>query len=1029
MGLLCRASPYFTFNLGIMNIDKRIGNHLHSIKGLISESLTPIVEKPLTNLEQWLASYINLSQKHIEELEGFEDEEDSIRILLEHIRFRNDMLTALDGWIGDRISLNPKQCLDTFDDEFFRFIKKLPRHWVANQPEERFYPIATDGSREKLIKLLKRVGFWLYSTPTKSGNLVRKIFKKSAKETPPWKQKIPIRKLSSWYFGNLFLHQFIDIADEAYKQSALLANEMWMVDDELYEHINKFALNEINREEFTQGWKDIHQKKLRSIKRKVTLHRTRLVKLLTEGLNSFDEQFVQQVKIGGTLEFKSFKHREARRKRDLSRIKKRYTNQLNNRLNTLYILADDWKFNQEIYVLTTNAQKAGLHFKYRLQGKAEVVGEPLAKIPEFIAKVKESIELKDLDEFKKSVQLLKYNAGKVLINGIISEITNTLFKQDFPLIIDEAESKLLSDLGEMTQQRILVEGFDPSQAYPSKALSSISANELIEFEMTEELKRAAKNIKTHSIDELEQIRLQLDDLGRIVLFNLETSLVILDEQGAEGLQASLDNALSGMERAANKYEDLRNGFKQFIDELQKDFGAAVEEFSNSLFELTDNSTVEKIKYRIAKARAIRRGQRVAKAVRLIVLRSISKAVSTYRLTNQKVNKSIGYLKGKLGIQHTAKDISIEVSEFLVKSEQAFQSLPFVYRRLFVNEPLKDETFYFERTTETKALGQAYEKWQAGSFMPVLIVGEMGSGISSFCEMFFENQLNPKPLIKTVTLSERIVSQEQLLNQLGLSIRGTGFASAQEFTGFATQQEPFIVYLDKLHLLYIRQPGGFKSLKHLFELMSSTSKSIFWVCTSGLYPSQYLNKSIGLYGYFPLVIRMDNLNAEEIESIIMLRHKTSGYYLNFKPSGIDLSTRSFVKMNPEQQQAYLKDKFFDMLNGFTRSNIAFALQLWIRSIDKIEENTCHINSLDGVDFSFIQNLQQDVVFGLHGLILHEKLEAQELANVLNINARQAKLMLMRLSDRGIVVENGRFFSVHPLLYRQTVQLLKDKNLIH
>lgn len=1012
-----------------MNIDKRIGNHLQSIKGLVSDNLAPIVEKPLTNLEVWLATYINLSQKHIEELEGFEDEEDSIRILLEHIRFRKDMLTVLDEWIGDRVSLNHKQCLSSFEDEFFKFIKKLPKHWVTNQAEERFYPMVNDGLREKLIKFLKRSGFWFYSIPTKTGNLFRRIFKKSAKETPPWRQKIPIRKLTSWYFGNHFLHKFIDIADEAYKQSALLAHEMWMVDDELYEHINRFALNQISREEFTQGWKNVHQKKLRSIKRKVTSQRTKLIKSLNEGLNSIDEHFVRQVRIGGTLEFKSLKHREAKRKRDLSKIKKRYTNQLNNRFNTLYILADDWKFNQEIYVLTANAQKAGLHFKYRLQGKAEVAGEPLAKIPEFIARIKESIELKELDDFKKSIQLLKYNAGKVLLNGIIGEITDTLFKQNFPLIIDEAESKLLSDLGKMTQQRILVEGFDPSQAYPSKALSSISANELIEFEMTEKLKKRLKNIKTRSIDELEQIRLQLDDLGRIVLFNLETSLVILDEQGAEGLQASLDNALAGMERAANKYEDLRDGFNKFIDELQNDFGSAVEEFTNALFELTDNATVEKIKYRIAKARAIRRGQRVAKAVKLTVLRSTSKAASTYRLANQKVNKSIGYLKDKLGIQPIAKDISIEVSEFLVRSEQAFQSLPFVYRRLFVNEPLKDETFYFERTTETKALGQAYAKWQAGSFMPVLIVGERGSGISSFCEMFFENQLNPKPTIKTLTLSERIVSQEQLLNQLGLSLRGAAFASAQEFIGFATQQEPFIVYLDKLHLLYIRQPGGFKSIKHLFELMSSTSKNIFWICTSGLYPSQYLNKSIGLYGYFPLVIRMDNLNAEEIESIIMLRHKTSGYYLNFKPSRIDLSTRSFVKMNTEQQQNFLKDKFFDMLNGFTRSNIAFALQLWIRSIDKIEENTCHINSLDGVDFSFIHALQQDVVFGLHSLILHEKLEAQELANVLNINPRQAKLMLMRLSDRGIVVENGRFFSVHPLLYRQTVQLLKDKNLIH
>jgi hypothetical protein len=1012
-----------------MNIDKRIDNHLQNIKGLVSDNLAPIVEKPLTNLEVWLASYINLSQKHIEELEGFEDEEDSIRILLEHIRFRNDMLTALDEWIGDRISLSRKQCLGAFDDELFKFIKKLPKHWVTNQAEERFKPIPSDEFREKLIKLLKRLGFWFYSTPTRTGNLFRKIFKKSAKQTPRWKQRIPIRKLSSWYFGNHFLHKFIDIADEAYKQSALLANEMWKVDNELYEHINKFALNEINKEEFTQGWKDTHQKKLRSIKRKVTSQRTKLVKLLDEGLNSIDEHFVQQAKIGGTLEFKSFKHREAKRKRDLSKIKKRYTNQLNNRFNTLYILADDWKFNQEIYVLTTNAQKAGLHFKYRLQGKAEVVGEPLAKIPEFIAKIKESIELKDLDEFKKSIQLLKYNAGKILINGIIGEITDTLFKQDFPLIIDDAESKLLSDLGKMTQQRILVEGFDPSQAYPSKALGSISANQLIEFEMTDSVQKSVKTIKLEALETLEKIRLQLDELGRMVMFGLDTSLVILNEKGGDALPESIENAISGIERANSKYKDLSQNFSDFINSLQNNFGEAVNEFSQSLIELTNNSTVEKIRYRIAKAKAIRKGQLIIKHIKNIVPSVKHWVLKMRKLISIKSIKSIGYVKNKLGIQKIAKEISVEISEFLTKSDLSFKKLPFVYRRLFVNEPLKDQGFYHARTKESNTLKLSFEKWQTGNYMPVLIIGEKGSGISSFLDIFAQQQLAKSLIVKSVVLTERILTQEHLLKFLGESIRESAFTSPQDFVTYVQQQEPFVLILDRLQMLYLREPGGFKCFKHLFELISSTSRNIFWICTCGIYASSYLNKAVGLRGYFPSVVEMEKLDAKNIEHIIMLRHKTSGYYLKFNPSANDLASRAFTKLNEKQQQDHLHTKYFEQLNIFTKSNIAFALQLWIRSIDKIEENTCHLNSLDDVDFSFMMNLEQEVVFGLHNLLLHERLDATELASMLNIGIRQAKLLLMRLADRGIVTDKEGFYKIHPLLYRQTVQLLTDKNLIY
>ena len=1012
-----------------MNLEQKIQRHREKIEQAVTDSLSAMLTQDIIELEKWLNGYISLCENHIDKLKTFCNEEDSIRTLLEQVKFRADMLSALHQWKGENQKKEAIEFLASFTKDFCLVLQKTPKYWRVNQLPERFAPLPNNSFKIRFFKLLKRIGFSIYSIPNHTANIARRTFRKSTKKTRPWKQNIPARKLTACYYQNLLLDRYTNLADLAYQQCALQAQAIWQTDDELYELINKFALNQISVAQLLEQWENELTAKLQAIKTELNQHRAKLKKQLKKEIETVGQIFSQQACVGGTLEFNTFKHRNRKRKKELRRIEKRFASKITNRLNTLHILADDWKFNQEIYVLASNAQKSGLQFKLRILSNAEPVNHKLAEIPRFISELTKNIDQSNSEAFRKSIQQCKYNVNKVLVNEIIEQTINTILHQDYPIAIDEAENKLLMNVGEMNQKRVLVENFDPAKAYPSKALNSISANELIEFEMTAKVQKTAKTIKLEAIETLEQIRLQLDELGRMVMFGLDTSLVLLDEKGDDALLESIENALSGIERANSKYKDLNQNFNNFINSLQTNFGQAVDVFTKSLIELTNNSTVEKIRYRIAKARAIRKGQLVVKSIKNIVPTVKHWLLKMRKLISIKAKRSIDYVKSKLGIQRIAKEISVEVSEFLTKSDVSFKNLPFVYRRLFVNEPLKDEGFYHARTKEGNTLKQSYEKWLMGNYMPILFVGEKGSGISSFLDIFTQQHFVNNQQVKHIVLTERILTQEHLLKFLGENIRESAFTSPQDFVSFASQQEPFVLILDRLQMLYLRQPGGFKCFKHLFELISNTSRNIFWICTCGIYASAYLNKAVGLRGYFPTVVEMEKLDAKSIENIIMLRHKTSGYYLKFNPSGNDLTSRAFTKMNERQQHDYLHNKYFEQLNNFTKSNIAFALQLWIRSIDKIEENTCYLNSLDNVDFSFMLNLEQEVIFGLHSLLLHERLDASELASVLNIGIRQAKLLLMRLADRGIVMDKEGFYKIHPLLYRQTVQLLTDKNLIH
>jgi len=102
---------------------------------------------------------------------------------------------------------------------------------------------------------------------------------------------------------------------------------------------------------------------------------------------------------------------------------------------------------------------------------------------------------------------------------------------------------------------------------------------------------------------------------------------------------------------------------------------------------------------------------------------------------------------------------------------------------------------------------------------------------------------------------------------------------------------------------------------------------------------------------------------------------------------------------------------------------------LRSAGKLINNTVFLISLNDIDFSFIRNLSGDVIFCLQALMLHEKMDAWQFASVSNLPQKQAYMLLMRLKDRGIVIELDDNFAMNPLLYRHISLLLKDKNLIH
>lgn len=1008
-------------------IGKKILAHQEALHKSIEKRLIPLLDTPYSQLDGWLEKYIAETQKFYTRTQKHLQKKDSIRVLHEHIVFRKSMLKLLDLWIHEKEKVLPALVLADYSQDVRELLLHTDVWWVQQQSSQRFSVQPGDSLRVKLVKFLKRTGYFFYSLPVRTVNVFRKIFKRPLRHPKPWKQKIPVHKLTRWYYENLLLERFTPLMDQVLKNTAILAAEAWNADHELYEDFAARAQEKSFQNTLAGHWEKQCLPNLRRIQQKIRKCINDARDELQNVAMHVDNAFENQVQLAGTLE--SLPLYEYQRKRNRKKLAQEYAQRYNRRVNTLFVLSDDWKFNQEVYVLKDSAVKAQWQLEARINTRQENVCQALEAIPGFLQKLFDNIVLSDTKDFLKLLQQLKTTAIKNFRESVIPKTAGLLIEQDIPFVIEESEQLLTAELATMNQKRILIAGFDPAKDYGSSALQYIWPAELVEFELLKKIRKVVLQLKTDGIQKLEKLNTDLENMGRMVVFNLDASIAMLQQEGEEGLETSYQDARSAMQRALQNYHELHEFFSHFMQHLKGEFEKSVKIYSSELSALTDNSRVTEIQYRITRAKAMKKSEQLATLIASFGKKWVSKVQVTLRFVRNKTDAGIAAIKGQLGIQHLPGEITSEISDFLVSGDAALKKLPFVYRRLFVNEPLKENTFYLTRVQAQQELDTAFEKWKAGSFTPVLIKGEKGSGISTFVQMFVKEKMQRQPIVYSVPIQKRLFTEEELLAILGHAFRGKAFATTQELYEYADNQEPFVAYLDKLHLMYLRQPGGFLLLKKFFEIISATSRKIFWLCTCGLYASVYLNNSVGLYDYFPVVITMKNLSMEEVSKMIMLRHKASGYNLHFKPSASDLTERSYLKKNEKEKQEYLQQKYFLHLNKLTLSNIAFALQLWLRSTDRVENNTIYINSLENIDFGFIRNLPSEVVFGLHALLLHENLDVFQLSQVLNISKRQAYLMLMRLADRGVVTESRGLYAIHTLLYRQAVGLLKDKNLIH
>ncbi|MBZ0183006.1 MAG: hypothetical protein K8F60_11160 [Melioribacteraceae bacterium] len=653
----------------------------------------------------------------------------------------------------------------------------------------------------------------------------------------------------------------------------------------------------------------------------------------------------------------------------------------------------------------------------------------------------ESLFNKFIDELKSTANKLKDDSEdyKSLLINKKQEISDSLnlkiidqlihriaFENQLNLLI-AVEDSFLKTIDTLPTSMFIVKGDKIDLTIRRKDFQKIDPHDLIKSHIAIDFKEELIGLKKEADLEIKKISSKLIEVGQVIDYNLETAISIYDSDDDDPLNHSKQTAVEGIERAVTRSLTLYENFIKSIEKSIAEVYKLTFLFASKLDDLQSFDNLLKIRIQVSKIKAEEKLKLFFKEVFVTIKHIIPILFRKIRFVFHSIKSKLSNISSKVGITETTQSLSVELTDFLLKTEEQIKKLPLVYQRIFSKTASKDERFVIGRTAEQNRIIDSYNYWNLGKKSSVVVVGEKGNGnstvvINALKSINYHGKIVKHEISNTIRTKqdlfdliteklelERCTDEEDLLNQI------------------KNKDEKLIFVLENIEGMFLRVVGGFEPIQLFSKIITLTNSKILWVCTCNYYSWKFLNKVVNISDFFQTIIELKKISKNEVKELILKRHAISGYDLEFllpqNPS------RKLLNSDFSIQQEILINEYFDKLETLAIGNIRLSQLFWLRSINEFDGEKIKINSLSDMNFSFLKELDEDKLFALMAMILHDGITIDECIEIFNLQKHEAELLISSMVDDGISIETPDGYKVNFLLYAGVIKILRDKNIIH
>jgi len=985
---------------------------------------------PLANEVAEQKLYLNNTNKlyhtYLERINRIEGVNSTSKYINETQWLKKELYNQLESEFPAKQDLSVFNYYESFFEVFSSITDSIPDELVKIQKAGRFNIQEKDTGSLRLTKFLKKIFFSLSRIPLQVSN----IFRKEQKAIQYWSHKVPLKAMMQHHFLQEILQKSLSFFNEIQHLKCDARNIKWAINKDINLEIAALLdKDEIHFNELKQHLKMMAERKriqevIDDFDLKLKLWKEESGKNLQESISQFKTNF----ELVNTLELDSSIYFLTSLNTSSQNSQLEFKKILNGWRNTQFAQIDDYQVDLELYQI----KYTGLTQYFLLENgcktriartTTDFIDTIKSDIELVIAKVDTSnnaIEIKDLliaERIKLHHQLNKKS---------IPAAINALYENNFPNLLERVETKMRVQLELMKDRRIIYGKETYDAPIPKSNLSHFNPKELVEVDLIGPFSNCLSHLKTALNEKLSTTELELKDLVGIVDYNLDAATNSVD--GELPLNEIKAIAKEGLARACARTQGLANDLQGISEIIGVQLKKELDQLNIKLLKLTENENITNLRLKLAKAKAIEG----TKAYRKELFDKARNFIPIgIRYAQQKISLIKVYSTGfqeRIGLLERCNEMTTELSAFLLQSERAIQQLPYVYRKLYEIKPLEEEGFFEGRSQEAAKLEEAFKHWEVSTISSAVIVGEKGSGASSLLNQFTRNHSESNIIRRKMTGTA--CTAEAFSNFFNDLFEHETLVDFNGIVNFLNNGSKRIIILEDIQHFYLKKPNGFEAINLLFELISQTSKNIFWLVGTSTFSWSYFQKTIAIERYIRHKIVLSPLSDEQIIKLIMKRHRVSGYNLEFDASKVQRKDiLSSLRKPVDNSQEGLKKSFFTDLNAFAQSNISLALLYWLRSTLSFEDNTVVIGKIKNIKFDFLTSLDTNSIFTLHSLLLHETLNVKEHAEIFNQAEKQSRMTLMVLEDSGIIASKDGEFYINQLIYRQVINVLRNKNLIH
>ncbi|MDD3526375.1 MAG: hypothetical protein PHX39_05395 [Bacteroidales bacterium] len=990
------------------------------------EHLFLFYHQKINDLSQLISSY-RQEYKNLQEAVAKTDEKIGC---LRH--FTAEIFKLLMEHQQRMFSIDTTKITEVYWQELEAQLKAMPR---TLQPREIFTPYhirRTDTPAIWWRKVRINSRFKVKQILKKTINPLRRLFKMNPYDLVTWRvRKVPFRLMATHYLHTRLAEMLAPVTWQFMQDLNKVLMQLWIFDNKTDETIQQLLtqnkLSEKLAETLGSEEADALIEKLQEELRQIEI--------------KYQEEIQQQFAAAATkldkalpiadtpdLSLRRLNPRRLETERQL--VIQKFDTGLHRWENTHRTLFDDWAIDVEIVLLYYHVLSQLEVLRGQIDTYIEDTLTPdFEKLRSFLntsaSRLKQ--DTGTLDELLESLKKERRKLNRELIDTLLAktiEVLSVGFTDD----ILQFENKTLAATDEVTEKRSFVKNMSYEKGVRDSEINYISPRELLHFESLPHFRKAIQDVNGQVRGMLENARLKLLAMGTVADFSLESAMMLPDQKQVTADKV-LEVAIEGYARAEDHLNQTIALIESIYDVPLTNLRQAVHVFNTQIQELKNTDNILDLNLRIARIKAVNQSKK-ARQDALKWLRNIApKAANMLRSRFSDTYALVMKLRYRIGFAPPRKHISYELTEFISQSQQSLDKLPFVYQRLYQLRPTDEDRFFVNRLAELDQMKLAFDDWQKERYVTVAVLGEKGSGITSFINYYLRDAapslkiIHQEPKIRISLVHDYLRFFEDILGV-------EKFEDNRQIIEYLnSRNDKLIVILENMQRFYLKKINGFECLKMFFELMMQTSRKVFWITSFTVHAWDYLDLTVRISDQFVREVQLAQLDEAIIMNIILKRNSLSGYKISFEPSDENIVSRSFKNLKEDEKQSFLEKQYFKDLRQLSNGNISLAQLYWLRSIHSITDNTITIASIREIDVSFVKELPSNYLFILHALLVHDGLSTEAYGDIFHMSATQAQNLLQPLLEKGLLMQNGDVYTINPIIFRQVVNLLKSRNFIN